>query len=124
MDHNLKRFDMVLPGSPQYNNRTELIVSQVIPFAPIVGHLSLDIFDDYTAITWVYVDNYFRGNGIASALLEEAWNITVEHDITIMGLIVDKSPVQSKLVEFYQKKGFELTGDITENGGINMRRNK
>jgi len=121
MEYKLQRFDMTVPGSPQYNNRTELYT---VSDDEIVGHLSLDFLDGYTAITWVYVNPHFRDKGIASTLLEEAWNITMGYKIDTLGLVVDKSPVQSDLIKYYQNRGFVLSGGTTKKGGINMHRDK
>jgi ribosomal protein S18 acetylase RimI-like enzyme len=111
-------FNMVIPGDPVDCQRTE--ISTIIS-NKIIGHLSLDIFkeDKYTAITWVYVDPEYRKCGIATDLLNEAWNITREHGLKTMGLTVDKSSKQEYLIKFYEEKGFKFD-EVTESGGITM----
>jgi ribosomal protein S18 acetylase RimI-like enzyme len=127
MDINYKiyRFNMVVPGDEEDFRRVEIVAVYEFHIPKhktfIVGHISLDIFDKYSSISWIYVDSKYRKTGIASELLKEAWKITKENNLGLMGLVVEKSSVQMKLVEFYEKRNF-LIMDKNENDGINMFR--
>jgi len=109
---------MVMSGEPEDSRRINFVVMYK---KTIIGHLSLDIFDKYSSISWVYVDSKYRKTGIATELLKQAWDVTKKNNLGLMGLVVEKSSVQMKLVEFYEKRNF-LIMDKNENDGINMFR--
>jgi len=131
MSYNIEIFEMVLSKEPSDVKRIEILTTHIHEIMgmynkEIVGHLSLDIFDEYTAITWVYVEPTHRNKGIASRMIEKSWEITQEKGLNLLGLVVDKSPIQEELMRFYIKKGFKIVPQIfgSENGSIEMYKKK
>lgn len=111
-----KLFEMMMPGDGFNYRRTE-ILSYDETTNELIGHLSLDIFIEYTAITWVYVKPESRNKGIGTSLLEDAWKITKSNGIKQMGLVVDKSSEQNNLIKYYEKHGFIFYEEL-EKGGM------
>jgi len=120
VDYHIYEFDMVMPDD---YHRIELNAMYTDPLfgTKIIGHLSLDIFEEHTAITWVYVSIDYREFGVAQRLLEHAWNVTKDKGMKQMGLVVDKSSKQDELVKYYEKRHFEFY-EVTESEGIAMWR--
>jgi ribosomal protein S18 acetylase RimI-like enzyme len=79
----------------------------------IAGVVCVQIFWGQLHIKYVYVDPAYRGRGIGSKLMENAFTFGREHNCTFA--FVETMSFQAP--EFYQKLGFVL--DFTRSGYIN-----
>lgn len=117
MDYNIQVFNIQIAGDGIVYERNVILA---LHNTTVIGHIDLDIYtNDYATITWVYVEPKYRGIGIASAMLDRAWEITTENNVDYLGLIINKSNEQNKLRDFYIKHGYTV-GEFNENGGLGM----
>lgn len=126
IDYDYLTYPMVLPGIDYHRVEIIVVARQKIMghiYELMVGHASLDIRpeDKTAAISWVHVDENYRGKGIGTGIIEKAWEECQDHKMEALLLSADNSPDQDRLIDFYSKLGF-VPYETTEEGHIYMRR--